>query len=108
MLLLLPRFVGLWFVAGALVAATIDAAKSIAASALVLTPFGSALHALAPATLLAAQTFVQQGIEPHIGSWVWDPLIQSVLLLPTWGILGVIGFALTYVGRRRPRRAAFA
>jgi len=108
MLLFLPRFVGLWFVAGALVAITIDAAKSIAASTLVLTPFGAALHALAPATLLAAQTFVQQRIEPHLGGWVWDPVIQSILLLPTAAVLGAIGLLFTYLGSRRPRRAAFA
>ena len=108
MLLFLPRFVGLWFVAGALAAVTIDAARSIAASAFTLTPFGATLHALAPATLLAAQTFVQQRIEPHVGGWVWDPLIQSVLLLPTWIVLGAIGFLLTYLGRGRGRQSAFA
>jgi hypothetical protein len=108
MLLFLPRFIGLWFVAGALVAITIDAAKSIAASALTLTPFGAALHALAPATLLAAQTFVQQSLEPHLGGWVWNPLIQSILLLPTWVVLGVVGFLLSYVGRRRGPQSAFA
>ena len=108
MLLFLPRFIGLWFVAGTLVAVTVDAAKSIAASTLTLTPFGAALHALAPATLLAAQTFVQQSIEPHLGGWVWDPVIQSILLLPTAAVLGAIGLLFTYVGSRRPRRAAFA
>lgn len=108
MLLFLPRFIGLWFVAGTLVAVTVDAAKSIAASTLTLTPFGAALHALAPATLLAAQTFVQQSIEPHLGGWVWDPAIQSILLLPTWVVLGVFGFLFTYLGSRRAPRAAFA
>jgi hypothetical protein len=108
MLLFVPRFIGLWFVAGALVAITIDAAKSIAASALTLTPFGATLHALAPATLLAAQTFIQQSIEPHLGGWIWNPLIQSVLLLPTWLILGAAGFVLSYVGRRRTPQSAFA
>jgi hypothetical protein len=108
MLLFLPRFIGLWFVAGTLVAVTIDAAKSIAASTLILTPFGAALHALAPATLLAAQTFVQQSLEPHLGGWLWDPAIQSILLLPTWAILGILGFLFTYLGRSRGPRAAFA
>jgi hypothetical protein len=108
MLLFLPRFVGLWFVAGALVAATLDAAKSIAASAVIMTPLGATLHALAPATLLAAQAFVQRSIEPHIGGWVWEPGIQSILLLPTWVVLGLIGFGFTYLGRRRVHRAAFA
>ncbi len=108
MLGFLPRFVGLWFVAGALVALTIDAAKSIAASALTMTPLGTALHTLAPATLLSAQTFVQRNIDPYIGGWLWDPVIQWLLLLPTWVVLGFFGFLLTYVARRRRPRVAYA
>ena len=102
------RFVGLWFVAGALVAIVVDAAKTIAASALTMTPLGSALFTLTPSTLVAAQEFVQQKIEPTIGGWLWDPVIQWVLLLPTWAILGFVGFLLTYLGRRRRVRMAYA
>jgi hypothetical protein len=43
----LSRFLGVWLVAAALVAATVDGAKSIAASSLVLTPFGETWGALA-------------------------------------------------------------
>jgi hypothetical protein len=98
------RFVGLWFVAGALVAIVVDAARSIGASALTMTPLGAALFTLAPSSLVAAQEFVQQ----KIGGWVWDPLIQWILLLPTWAVLGAIGFLLTYLGRRRRVRIAYA
>ena len=108
MLGFLPRFVGLWFVAGALVALTIDAAKSIAASSIAMTPLGMALYTLAPATLMSAQAFVQQSIDPYIGGWLWDPVIQWILLLPTFAVLGVLGFLLTYLGRRRGLRVAYA
>ncbi|HEY5082863.1 MAG TPA: hypothetical protein VII91_13270 [Bauldia sp.] len=108
MLGFLPRFVGLWFVAGGLVALVVDAAKSIAASALTMTPLGAALHTLAPATLLSAQAFVQQDVEPYLGHWIWDPVIQWILLLPTWAVLGFLGFLLTYLGRRRRLRVAYA
>jgi hypothetical protein len=107
MLGFLPRFVGLWFVAGGLVAFTIDAAKSIAAGAVAMTPLGTTLFALAPATLLSSQTFVQH-VDPYIGGWLWDPVIQWVLLLPTWAVLAAIGFLLTFLGRRRRPRMAFA
>lgn len=89
-------------------ALTIDAARSIAASALTMTPFGSALHTLAPATLMAAQSFVQRDIDPFVGGWLWDPAIQWILLLPTSAVLGFIGFLLTYLGRRRPLKVAYA
>ncbi|HVY21207.1 MAG TPA: hypothetical protein VHA70_14160 [Bauldia sp.] len=98
------RFVGMWFVAGALVAIVVDAAKSIGASALTMTPLGAALFTLAPSSLVATQEFVQQ----KIGGWVWDPLIQWILLLPTWAVLGAFGFLLTYLGRRRRVRIAYA
>jgi hypothetical protein len=102
------RFVGLWFVAGALVALVVDATKSIAASALTVTPLGLTFYALAPSTLISVQEFVQQKIEPHIGGWLWDPVIQWILLLPTWAVLGAIGFLFTYLGRRRRVRTAYA
>jgi hypothetical protein len=100
----ISRFVGLWFVAGALVAVVVDAAKSIGASALTMTPLGTALFTLAPSALVATQEFVQQ----RIGAWVWDPVIQWLLLLPTWAVLGFFGFLLTYLGRRRRVRLAYA
>ena len=102
------RFVGMWFVAGALVAVVIDAAKTIAASGLTMTPLGAALFTLAPSSLVAAQGFVQTRIEPYVGGWLWDPVIQWILLLPTWAILAFLGFLLTYLGRRRRVRRAYA
>src|SRR5260221_6947956 len=71
------RFVGLWFIAGALVALVIDATKTIAASALTVTPLGSTIAALlGPGALASMQEFVQQKVEIHVGRWRWDPLIQ--------------------------------
>jgi hypothetical protein len=102
------RFVGLWFVAGGLVALVIDAAKSIAASALTMTPLGSTLFTLAPSSLVATQGFVQQKIEPYVGGWLWDPFIQWLLLTPTWVVLGFLGFLLTWLGSRRRIRTAYA
>jgi hypothetical protein len=102
------RFVGLWFIAGALVAIVIDATKTIAASALTVTPLGLAFYTLTPSTLISVQEFVQQKIEPTVGGWLWDPVIQWILLLPTWAVLGFLGFLLTYLGRRRRVRTAYA
>ena len=104
----LSRFVGLWFIAGGLVALVIDATKTIAASALTMTPLGMAWYSLAPTTLISVQEFVQQRIEPYVGNWLWDPVIQWILLLPTWVVFGAFGFLLTYLGRRRRVRTAYA
>jgi hypothetical protein len=105
---LLSRFIGLWLVAGALVGLVVDATKTIAAGTVTLTPLGQAWYWIAPASVMAVQQFVQQTIEPFIGHWLWDPAIQSLLLLPTWIVLGALGFVLTWLGGRRRRRLAFA
>lgn len=103
------RFVGLWFIAGALVALVIDATKTIAASALTVTPLGATIAAVfGPAALTSMQEFVQRKIEIQIGHWVWDPLIQWLLLVPSWIILGAMGFLLAYLGRRRRLSLSYA
>ncbi len=97
MIRFLARVLGLFLIAGALVALVVDAAKSIAASTLVVTALGEAWYAASANTQVA----VQQGIEARFGHWVWDPLMLSILILPTWVVLGALGFLLTYLGRRR-------
>jgi len=101
------RFVGLWLIAGALVALVVDATRSIAASALVITPIGLAWDSINRPSLIAAQRFVQQRVETYVGHWLWDPVIQSILHLPTWAVLGAAGFLLAYLGRRRRRKAVY-
>jgi hypothetical protein len=51
---------------------------------------------------------VQQQIEPTVGGWLWDPVIQWLLLSPTWAVFGIVGFVLTYLGRRRRTSVAYA
>lgn len=109
MLSFIARFLGLWFIAGALVALVIDGTKTIAASSLTVTALGSTIAStLGPARLMAAQTFVQREIESHIGHWLWDPLIQWILMLPSWLVLGLIGTWLVWLGRKRGLRSAYA
>jgi hypothetical protein len=103
----LLRFVGLWLTAGALVALVIDATKSIAGSSLTVTPLGLAWANLSQSSLMSTQQFVQQRIETYVGHWLWDPVIQSILLLPTWVVLGAIGLLLTYLGSRKRLRATY-
>jgi len=102
------RFVGLWFVAGALAAVAVDAAKDLAASAVTFTPISATMAVLVPAALPATEDFVHTHIEPYVGHWVWDPAAQWLLALPTWAVLGVIGFLFTWLGRRRRLSHAYA
>lgn len=100
----LARFAGLWLIAGALVALVIDGTKSIAASTLTVTPLGVAWFTLSPSSLMATQEFVQRTIESYTGHWLWDPLVQWLLMLPSWAVLGALGVWFAYLGSRRRRR----
>lgn len=108
MIAFLARFIGLWMIAGALVALVIDGAKTIAASSLTVTPLGLAWFTISPASLMQTQEFVQRRVESFIGHWLWDPVIQWILMAPTWAVLGIVGAWLLYLGRPRRLDSAYA
>ena len=98
MIRLLFRFLGYWLLAGALVAAIIDAAKSIAASELVTTVFGQHFQQLAP-TLLQRLEF---GISNNLGApWLWDVVFVNILSWPSFAVLGVLALIFLMIGRRK-------
>jgi hypothetical protein len=108
MIAFISRFAGLWLIAGALVALVVDGTKTIAGSALVVTPLKQTWTVLGPASLEGLQAFIQDKVETHVGHWIWDPAIQWILALPTWAVLGVIGGWLAYMGRKRRTTPIFA
>ncbi len=97
MLLFIARTFGLFFLAIALVSAVIDTSRSIAASKPVITAFGATWKALAPASLSAAKTVIEQNLNPFF----WDPVMLWLLSWPTWAIFGFLAFAIFALGRRR-------
>lgn len=101
MFTLLVRLLGLFAIAGAVVGLVIDGTKSIAASTLTVTPLGQAWFTFAPESLTAVQTAVATHIETYVGAWVWSPVIEFLLTLPTWLVLGALGSFLLLVGGRR-------
>ncbi len=105
----LSRFFGLLLIGAMLVAVVVDITKSIAASSLTVTSLGQWWFTLDRDSLDGFRQFVQTSIDPQIGRWVWDPLVQTVLSLPTWLVFGVPGallIALAPVRRRRRQYAA--
>jgi hypothetical protein len=71
---------------------------------LVVTSLAEHWRAIAPATFDAARAAVTR----RVGTWMWDPMIFSVLRLPGWLALGGLGLALSYAGRRRRTVNVFA
>ena len=55
-----------------------------------------------PGSLNATQAVIQRYVLPAL----WDPVIQTVLTWPAWAVLGVPGFLLAWLFRRRRRGRA--
>jgi hypothetical protein len=109
MIRLLFRAIGLVFLAAALAAIVVDAARSIAGSALTLTAVGPAWFGANAESFVHLQEFVKVTLVPSLGGWVWDPLTTSILALPASVVLAVLGLACLAIGApRRRRRKALA
>ena len=94
MLRLFFRFVGLLVLAGAFVSLIIDGTRSVAARSAEILPLGRTATALAPDAFVR----VHSVIETHV-PLLWDPVLVTILLLPTWLVLGVVGFVLLALTR---------
>jgi hypothetical protein len=97
-MLLLLRVIGVWLLLVAMVAAVVDATKSLAGGGTwVVTPMGEQWKALNPPSLDAAKTWVVS----HAGPVVWDPVISTILNAPTWVVFGILGVLLYWLGQKR-------
>lgn len=101
---LLARFLGLLFLIVAVVAAAIDATKSVMAEGFSTTALGQAWLAASPDSLGISQVVVQRYLHPSI----WDGPIAWILLQPVWLVFGVLAILFYWAGsrRRRVRRIA--
>ena len=97
-MLLLLRFIGVWLLLIAMVAAVVDATKSLAGGgAWVVTPMGDQWKALNAQSLDAAKAWV----ESTAVTFLWDPVIATILHAPTWVVLGILGVLLYWLGQKR-------
>lgn len=94
---LLFRLVGLLCLAAAFAALIVDGTASVAAGKVDLHPLGDTLAKLSPDGFARVQALVSAKAP-----MLWDPVLSSLLLLPTWVVLGVLGL-LVLASTRRPR-----
>lgn len=85
----------------AVIAGVIDAIKSVAASEVVISPLGAAWYGLSPDTLNLAQAVIQRNVHPYL----WDPVVQWILLQPAWAVFLVISLFFYLIAWRRPKPA---
>lgn len=81
----------------AAVTAILDITRSIADSTIVMTALGQDWFTYSRATLGLLQAGIQRNVHPFI----WDPGIQSILVLPTWLVFGVLALLFGIIGRRK-------
>jgi hypothetical protein len=94
------RFLSLILLALAVVSAVLDVTRSIAASKVIVTSAGQTWSQFSLTSIQAAQGAIQGYVHPL----VWDPVIQWILLWPTWLVLGLLSLCFYWLGRRRKRR----
>jgi hypothetical protein len=89
----------------AVVALVYDGTRTLAAgSGLIVTSLAEHWQTLAPASLEASKAFVARRLTPAL----WDPGVMSALRLPAWLVLGGLGLAFAYIGRKRRAVNVFA
>ena len=81
--------------------AVLDATRSVAASALVMTPLNTSWLAISPDTRSAFESFVSDKINPLL----WDGAIAWVLNQPGFAVFAAVAFLLYAIGYRRQRRS---
>ena len=84
---------GLVVLAAGFAALVVDGTRSIAGSALSLTP----VSALFASKLPTMRDAIGRAIHPLL----WDPVMTSLLRLPVWLALAIVGVFLLWVARRR-------
>ena len=94
----LLRIFGVWLLLLAMIAAVIDATKSLAGGgSWVVTPMGQQWQALSPETLRDAKAAIESSVSPV----VWDPIMTTILDAPTWVVFGILGVLLYWLGQKR-------
>ncbi len=97
-MLLLLRIIGVWLLLLAMVAAVVDATKSLAGGGTwVVTPMGEQWKSLDAASLEATKGW----LVASVGPFIWDPVMATILQAPTWVVFGILGVLLYWLGQKR-------
>lgn len=99
--MMMLRVLGAWSLILAMVIVTIDGTKSLASGEgqWIATPLGEHWFKLHAPSLNTAQAAIERYVDPLI----WDPVIVSLLLAPSWIVFAVLGLLLYWLGRKRRR-----
>ena len=99
MLRLIAKFFGILSLVLSVITAVLDLTRSIANSTLTITPLGKDWAEFHRESLL----LLQPAIERYIHPLVWDPVIQTILLRPSWLVFFILALIFLWLGRKRRR-----
>ncbi len=100
MIRFLFRLAGALVLVVAVILAVLDATRTVAASALVLTALSDSWASALPQSFATFQAF----IKAHAGESVWSGIIAPLLGVPGFFLLGLLSFLLFAVGWKREER----
>jgi hypothetical protein len=103
MLRLIIRFAGILLLAVAFAALIVDGTRSIAAGAVAIAPLGRVASTLFPDPFAR----VHAAIESH-APLLWDPVLVTILLLPAWLVIGLVGVIVIALTRKRPPKIGYS
>ncbi|MBA8899552.1 MULTISPECIES: hypothetical protein [unclassified Phyllobacterium] len=84
----------------AIIAAVLDAARSVGASHLVTTSLRESWQSLSASSLTLVETY----FNAHLYPILWNPLMLWVLETPTFVVFAILAFLLYALGYRRENR----
>lgn len=84
----------------AFIAAILDVTRSIADSSWVMTPFLSDWQRLNADSLAETGAFISQSLHEAL----WDPVLVTLLSIPTWALFAGLAVLLALAARRRRSR----
>jgi hypothetical protein len=96
MLRLLTRLIGLLLLAGGFIALIVDGTRSIAAGRVTVTSVSRGASELFPGLYQSIQSSVE-----NVSSFLWDPMLTTLMLAPVSVAFGALGALLILVSHRR-------
>ena len=94
------RVIGWLLIVAALLALGRDIFFCIHDGRLTYLSAGAAWYSVSPGSM----NLIQALIENHIWKALWNPMMEAVLRLPIWLVLGIPGLLLAFIARTRKRR----
>ena len=101
---LVLRFLSLLFLAAAVISGVIDSIQSVASEQVAVTPFGATLFSINPAILESAEAY----FRVHISAYVWDTLVEWILLQPAFMVFLTGSLILWLIAYKRQPAGRFA